>query len=99
MRYLGELEEIVLLAVARLGANAYGVTIHQAIDRVAQRPTTTGAIYTTLERLEAKGLLSSRQGEPTPERGGRAKRYYQIEDAGMQALYEVDRVRARLRHT
>lgn len=95
--YLGEFEEIVLLTVARLGETAYGMTIRQTVEDVAGRPTSIGAIYTTLERLEDKGFISSRQGEPTPERGGRAKRYFKIEGAGAQALADAERVRAFLR--
>jgi PadR family transcriptional regulator, regulatory protein PadR len=95
--YLGEFEEIVLLTIARLGETAYGVKIRQTVEEVAGRPTSIGAIYTTLERLEQKGFISSRQGEPTPERGGRAKRYFKIEGAGAQVLTEAERVRALLR--
>jgi DNA-binding PadR family transcriptional regulator len=95
--YLGEFEEIVLLAIMRLGENAYGVLIRHTIDKDAGRSTSVGAIYTTLERLEQKGLISSRQGEPTPERGGRAKRYYKVEGAGVQDLNEAEEIRARLR--
>ncbi|HEY0738869.1 MAG TPA: helix-turn-helix transcriptional regulator [Herpetosiphonaceae bacterium] len=95
--YLGEFEEIVLLAVLRLGSNAYGVTIRQTVEEVAGRPTSIGAIYTTLERLEQKGFVSSWQGEATPERGGRAKRYFKIEGAARQALNEAELIRARLR--
>ncbi len=95
--YLGEFEEIVLLAVARLGNNAYGVTIRQTVEDVARRSTSIGAIYTTLERLEEKGFVSSRQGESTPERGGRAKRYFKIEGAGVRALDDAEQVRNRLR--
>lgn len=96
-RYLGEFEEIVLLTVARLGSSAYGVTIRQTVEEVAGRQTSIGAIYTTLERLEQKGYVSSRQGEPTAQRGGRAKRYFQIEGAGRQALHEAERIRTSLR--
>src|SRR5687767_8234753 len=95
--YLGEFEEIVLLAIARLGSKAYGVTIRQAVENVAGRSTSIGAIYTTLERLEQKGLFSSRQGEPTPQRGGRAKRYFQIEAPGLLALNEAHHTRMLLR--
>jgi PadR family transcriptional regulator PadR len=95
--YLGEFEEIVLLAVARLGAQAYGVSIYDTVEQVAERATSLGAIYTTLERLEQKGMIGSRQGEATPERGGRAKRYYKIEASGVQALHEAERTRASLR--
>ena len=94
--YLGEFEEIVLLAILRLGSNAYGVSIRQTVEEVAERPTSIGAIYTTLERLEHKGLVSSRQGEPTPQRGGRAKRYYQLEGSGVRALNEANRTRTLL---
>lgn len=95
--YLGEFEEIVLLAVMRLGSNAYGVTIRQTVEEVARRSTSIGAIYTTLERLEEKGFVSSRQGEATPERGGRAKRYFKIEASGVQALNKAEAIRSRLR--
>jgi PadR family transcriptional regulator len=95
--YLGEFEEIVLLTVARLGATAYGMTIRQTVEEVAGRATSIGAIYTTLERLEHKGFVSSRLGESTPERGGRAKRYFEITGAGAQALTEAEHVRALLR--
>jgi len=94
--YLGEFEEIVLLTVARLGTSAYGVPIRQTVETIAGRPTSIGAIYTTLERLEQKGFVSSYHGEPTPQRGGRAKRYYKIEAAGKVALDETARMRTRL---
>ncbi len=75
---LGEFEEIVLLTVARLGETAYSMTIRQTVeDGRASRPRS--APSTTLERLEQKGFISSRLGEATPERGGRAKRYFKIE--------------------
>src|SRR3712207_4024781 len=96
-RYLGEFEEIVLLAVARLGSNAYGVSIRETVERVAGRQASIGAIYTTLDRLEEKGMVCSYEGEPTAQRGGRAKRYFQIEGAGRQALDEAERTRTRLR--
>jgi PadR family transcriptional regulator PadR len=95
--YLGEFEEIVLLAILRLGANAYGVPIRQTVEEATKRSISIGAIYTTLERLEHKGFVSSRQGEPTPERGGRAKRYFKIEGAGAQALADAQQARDLLR--
>lgn len=94
--YPGGFEEIVLLALVRLGSNAYGVTIRQTVADAMQKEISIGAIYTTLDRLEKKGFISSCQGEPTPERGGRAKKYFQIEGTGMQALKEAQRVRAAL---
>lgn len=94
--YLGEFEEVVLLAIARLGQNAYGMTIRQTVEVAMNRSVSVGAIYTTLDRLEQKGLVSSWQGEATRERGGRAKRYFKIEIDGEQALQEADRVRKAL---
>lgn len=84
--YLGEFEQLVLLAVLRLGDDAYAVTIRRAIEEAAARTVSRGALYTTLERLEAKGLLSSHMGEPTADRGGRARRYHKVTAAGVRAL-------------
>ena len=85
---LGEFEQIVLLAVFRLRGNAYGVPIRREISDRAGRDVSLGAVYTTLDRLERKGFVSSREGEPTPERGGRAKRFFRIEAPGIRALNE-----------
>jgi len=84
--FLGEFEQIVLLAVARLGDDGYGVTIRREIERQADRDVTIGAVYATLSRLEEKGLASSREGDAEPRRGGRARRHYRIEPAGVRAL-------------
>jgi PadR family transcriptional regulator len=84
--FLGSLEHIVLLAVVRLGDEAYGMTVRREIEKRTGREISIGAIYATLERLEAKGYVSSSFGEPTAERGGRAKRHFQIESEGEQAL-------------
>jgi PadR family transcriptional regulator PadR len=94
--YLGNFEEIVLLAVLRLGEQAYGAKIRQAVAAATERDVSIGAIYATLDRLERKGYLKSWQGEATPERGGRAKRYFQIEGAGARALNDTASVRNRL---
>ena len=83
---LGEFEQIALLALMRLRANAYGASIRQEIADRTGRDVSVGAVYTTLERMEQKGFVSSARGEPTPERGGRAKRYYKIEAPGEHAL-------------
>lgn len=83
---LGSLEHIVLLALLRLEANAYGMTIRREIEARTGRNISIGAVYTTLERLEAKGYVSSSLGEPTAERGGRAKRLFRIEADGQRAL-------------
>ena len=87
--YLGEFEHIVLLAVLRLGSNAYGVTIWEEIERRSRRSVMIGAVYTTLDRLEAKHYIVSRRGDPTPERGGRAKRYFKIAPSGAKALQQA----------
>jgi DNA-binding PadR family transcriptional regulator len=84
--YLGELEQIVLLAVLRLGDEAYGVPILEQIERQTGRKVARGALYTALDRLEAKGCLRSRVGDPLPERGGRARRYFTVTPAAVRAL-------------
>jgi PadR family transcriptional regulator PadR len=86
---LGRFEEIVLLALVRLRENAYGVPIRREIAERTGRDVSFGAVYTTLERLERKGYVSSRLGEPTAERGGRAKKYFRIEAPGVRALNET----------
>jgi PadR family transcriptional regulator PadR len=94
--YLNDFEELVLMAVARLGEDAYGVKIRRTIEEVGERFISIGAVYSTLERLEEKGYVSSWQGEPTVERGGRAKRFFRVEDAGLHALTETQRVRRKM---
>jgi PadR family transcriptional regulator PadR len=87
---LGRFEELVLLALVRLPKeNAYGVPIRREIAERTGRDVSFGAVYTTLERLGRKGYVSSRVGDPTPERGGRAKRYFRIEAPGIRALNEA----------
>ena len=93
---LGEFEQVVLLAVARLGDEAYGTTIRREIDRRAGRDVSVGALYATLERLETKGLVRTRDGEPTAQRGGRAKRFYALSAAGVRALREARSVQDRM---
>ncbi len=93
---LGEFEQVVLLAVLRLGDNAYGVTILREIQRQAARTVSRGAVYVTLDRLERKKLVASRLADPTPERGGRAKRYFRVQPAGIAALRDSRRALARL---
>ena len=84
---LGELEQLVILGVLHAGAGAYGVPVHDEIQRRAGRDLTLGTIYKTLTRLEEKGLVSSTIGEPTAERGGRRKRCYKVTPAGRRELY------------
>jgi DNA-binding PadR family transcriptional regulator len=93
---LGRFEELVLLALMRLGQNAYGVTIRREIEKRTGRNVSVGAVYTTLERLARKGYVSSRMGDATPERGGRAKRYFQIEAAGERAVHASREAVARM---
>ena len=83
---LGDLEQIVLLAVLRSGTEAYGVSILREIEREAGRKLTLATIYKTLGRLEAKGHVRSRLGEPTPQRGGRRKRFYTMTASGQRSL-------------
>ena len=84
--FLGSLEQIVMLAVVRLGSDAYGMTVRREIELRTGRDISIGAVYSTLERLEAKGYVSSFTGEPTAERGGRAKRHFEVEAAGHRAI-------------
>jgi PadR family transcriptional regulator len=86
---LGSLEHLVLLAVMRLADDAYGVTVRKEIDSTTGRELSIGAIYSTLVRLEAKGFVKSLTGEPTAERGGRAKRYYRVTASGKTALHNT----------
>ena len=98
--FLGEFEELVMLAIDFLEeqpAGAYGVSIRERIENEGERSTSYGAIYATVERLEKKGYISSRQGEATPERGGRAKRYYKVETPGLKALNDTRMARRNVR--
>jgi PadR family transcriptional regulator PadR len=83
---LGEFEQLVLLALMRLGAEAYGVAIRDEIEQQTGRRVTLGAVYTTLLRLENKRLVAARLGEPTPQRGGRRKKFYRPLAAGRRAV-------------
>lgn len=93
---LGEFEQVVLLAILRLGDNAYGVTIGAEITVCTGREPAPGALYTTLDRLEDKGLVSSRLGDPTPQRGGRAKRYFALNSKGLAAVTRAQQSYRRL---
>ena len=83
---LGEFEQAVLLAIAHLGDEAYGVTIRREIESRTRRSIAIGALYTAIDRLERKGLVRSRMSEPTATRGGRSRRYVEIRPAGAAAL-------------
>jgi DNA-binding PadR family transcriptional regulator len=88
---LGEFEQMVLLAILRLTDRAYGVTIRSEIQACTGREPAPGALYTTLDRLEAKGLVVSELGDPTPQRGGRAKRYFRVTGVGVEAVSQAQR--------
>jgi PadR family transcriptional regulator len=83
---LGEFEQLVLFAIVRLDEIPYGATIRREIEGRTGRRVSIGAIYTTLDRLEHKGLVRSWVGEPTPQRGGRRRKYFALEPAGARAL-------------
>ena len=93
---LGEFEQLILLAILRLGDRAYGVTIRTEISERAGRTVAPGALYTALDRLEDKGLVKSRVGDPTPQRGGRAKRFFTVTASGTKALARAQHAFQRL---
>jgi DNA-binding PadR family transcriptional regulator len=95
--FLGELEEMVLMAALRLRDGAYGAAILRELDERAGRDVPRGSVYVTLERLESKGLVESREGEPTPGRGGRPRRMVAVTGGGVEALRRTHEVRERLR--
>jgi PadR family transcriptional regulator PadR len=88
---LTDLELVMLLAVMRLDDDAYGVSIAREIEDISGRSVMLGAIYATLDRLERNGLVSSRVGQPTAERGGRAKKFFQLRPAGIRAVKDTQR--------
>jgi DNA-binding PadR family transcriptional regulator len=86
---LGEFEQLVLLALLRLGNDAYGMEVRREIEERTGREVSIGALYTALDRLERKGFVAHRMGEPTPERGGRAKKHFRVLPAGSAALEQT----------
>ena len=89
--YLGEFEHLIVLAVLRLADQAYGVTVRQEIETRTRREVSIGAVYATLDRLEAKGYVKSHLGDPTPERGGRSKRFFEVTAKGLTAVNRTHR--------
>jgi PadR family transcriptional regulator PadR len=83
---LGEFEQLVLVALVRLGPDAYGATVRREIESRARRHVSISAVYTTLERLEQKGLVRSWIGDPTPARGGRRRKHFELRPLGARAL-------------
>lgn len=94
--YLGEFEELVLLTVAALGEDAYGVSIQHDIETRCKRSISIGALHSTITRLEEKGFLKSWLGGATAERGGRSKRFFEVTQAGKKALTESRNLRDEL---
>lgn len=92
IKSLTHIEEIILLAVFQLGADAYGVKIRATVEKMTGKSFSVGAIYIPLERLAKRKLLETEIGEPTPERGGRRKRYYKLSKNGVAALREAKRL-------
>ncbi|QFZ19105.1 PadR family transcriptional regulator [Saccharothrix syringae] len=93
---LGRLELVVLTAVARLDEDAYGLSVRREVERLSGRDYSVGAVYTTLSRLEGKGLVDTWTTEPLPTRGGRSRRMYRINTAGRQAVRDARTLAARL---
>ena len=93
---LGEFEELVLLAVAVFTPEAYSVVIAEELEQQTGKTVTTGAVHAALQRLENKGMVSSKMGEATSERGGRRKRIFKVTIAGSRLLHEVRDVRNNL---
>lgn len=85
-RALGEMEQLILFALVELGREGYGAAVGRSIEARTGRQVSAGAIYTALDRLESRGLVESRIGEPTPERGGRRRKHYELTLEGVEAL-------------
>jgi PadR family transcriptional regulator PadR len=94
--YLGEFEHIIVLALLRLEDQAYGVTVRQEIEFRTKREVSIGAVYATLGRLEIKGYVKSHRGDPTPERGGRSKRFFRVTAKGVAAVDRTQRALQRM---
>ncbi len=94
--YIGEFEELVLLTIASLSENAYGVAIKEDIEKRSDRTISVGALHSTITRLEEKGLIKSWLGEPTQERGGKRKRYFELTHQGKLSLHHMKDLRDEL---
>jgi PadR family transcriptional regulator, regulatory protein PadR len=94
--HIGDFELVVMLVLLRLGDGAYGVTVSREVEQRCGREVALGSVYATLERLQEKGLVSSQLGEPTPERGGRAKRYFRLTRKGLREVRETKNALVRL---
>jgi PadR family transcriptional regulator PadR len=94
--YLGEFEHIIVLALLRLEDRAYGVSVRQEIECRTKREVSIGAVYATLDRLETKGYVTSHRGDPTPERGGRSKRFFRVTAKGLTVVNRTQRALQRM---
>jgi PadR family transcriptional regulator, regulatory protein PadR len=94
--YLGGFELILLLTIIRLGDDAYGVPLSRELSLLRGRDVSVGSVYAALDRLELKGLIASSLGESSPERGGRAKRYFRVTGKGLRSVGETRRVLTKL---
>lgn len=94
--YLGEFELVLLLTILRLGEEAYGVPLTRELSELRGRDVSVGSVYAALDRLELKGLIASSLGESSPERGGRAKRYFRVTKEGLRSVNETRRVLTKL---
>lgn len=94
--YLGAFEELVLIAAEALGESAYGAELQRTLERESRRPVSLGAVHSSLERLESKGLLSSAVTDPLSERGGRRRRVFALTKQGRATLRQVQAIRQRL---
>jgi PadR family transcriptional regulator PadR len=94
--YLGNFELMVLLAVLRVGDDAYGVPVSRELEAQSRQEVAVASVYAALQRLEEKGLVTSYVGEPTPERGGRAKRYFKVTAQGLREIRTTQRTLTRL---
>lgn len=95
-RHLGEFEQLVILALLRLGEEAYGMTVRRELEETAKRTATLGSVYGTLDRLEEKGLVSSLRADPEPVRGGHPRRYFRVTAEGELALRRAQRMMERM---
>jgi PadR family transcriptional regulator len=94
--YLTDFELMILLAILRVGDEAYGVPIAHEIEHTGRRSVVLGAVYAALDRLETTGLIASTLGDPTPARGGRAKRFFRVTSSGVKAVKQTRRALTRL---
>ena len=92
MKYLSRPEELVLITIWKMNDEPYGVNIRKFISNMTGKYWSIGSIYVPLDRLEDKGFVTSYLANPTPERGGKSKRYYKLTDAGMEQLKEIQKV-------